>query len=63
MAKQASIARTTAQVSPACRAGAALLIVVAIAAILVHGKTSRGPKPIFMETTETSRVVDRPQVH
>jgi hypothetical protein len=63
MATQANITRTSAQVSSACRAGAALLIVVAIAAILVHGKTSRGPKPIPVETTETSRIVDRPQVH
>jgi hypothetical protein len=45
------------------RVGAALLIAVGFAAIIVHGKTSRGPKPVIVETVEMSRFADRPQMH
>ncbi len=43
------------------RIAAALGIALCLAAIAVHGKTSRSPKITMTETAETMRAADRPQ--
>ncbi len=53
----------TAGTTATRRAAAAILIVVSFFAIVVHGKTSRGPKPVIVETSETIRFADRPVFH
>jgi hypothetical protein len=53
----------TAATSTSRRIAAAILVVVSFFAIVVHGKTSRGPKPVIAETTETIRFNDRPVFH
>jgi hypothetical protein len=45
------------------RLAAAILVIVSFFAIVVHGKTSRGPKPVIVETSETIRFSDRPVFH
>jgi hypothetical protein len=45
------------------RFAAAILVVVSFFAIVVHGKTSRGPKLVITETSETIRFNDRPVFH
>ena len=53
----------TATTTTTRRIAAAILIVVSFFAIVVHGKTSRGPKPVIAETSETIRFNDRPVFH
>jgi hypothetical protein len=53
----------TAETTTTRRVAAAILIVVSFFAIAVHGKTSRGPKPVIVETSETTRFADRPVFH
>ncbi len=53
----------TAETTTTRRVAAAILIVVSFFAIVVHGKTSRGPKPVIVETSETIRFADRPVFH
>jgi hypothetical protein len=52
----------TASTTTTRRFAAAALVVVSLFAIVVHGKTSRGPKPVIAETAETIRFNDRPVV-
>jgi hypothetical protein len=54
---------TAAETTTTRRVAAAILIVVSFFAIVVHGKTSRGPKPVIVETSETIRFADRPVFH
>ncbi len=54
---------TAAETTTTRRIAAAILIVVSFFAIVVHGKTSRGPKPVIVETSETIRFADRPVFH
>jgi Flp pilus assembly CpaF family ATPase len=61
MAAIFSTSRDQNQVAMLRRAGSILLIVAALAAIVVHGKTGRGPKPVLAETAEMIRFADRPQ--
>jgi hypothetical protein len=53
----------TATTTTTRRIAAAILIVMSFFAIVVHGKTSRGPKPVIVETSETIRFADRPVFH
>ena len=54
---------TAARTTTARRIAAAILVIVSFFAIVVHGKTSRGPKPVIAETAETIRFNDRPVFH
>jgi hypothetical protein len=56
----ATLVITTGGTTATRRIAAATLVVVSLFAIVVHGKTSRGPKPIIVETSETIRFADRP---
>ena len=54
---------TTTSTTTTRRIAAAILVIVSFFAIVVHGKTSRGPKPVIAETAETIRFNDRPLFH
>jgi hypothetical protein len=54
---------TTTTTTTCRRIAAAILVIVSFFAIVVHGKTSRGPKPIIVETSESIRFADRPVFH
>jgi hypothetical protein len=59
----ATLATTATVTTASRRIAAAALVAVALLAIVIHGKTSRGPKPVIAETAETIRFTDRPQIH